>query len=113
MFRDPAQVQRESTPHRGREVLRRQASRIGASPAAGPDSFTRIGFLCLGPTGICAGHRLAPYWRGGFAGSRFGPSVLQPSHMRTPMTSALKKGASHLRQTLHPTDLTTAGGCRS
>jgi hypothetical protein len=91
-------------------VLRRQASRIGASPAAGSDGFTRIGFLCLGPTGICVGHRLAPYWRGGFDESRFGPSVLHPSHMRTPITSSLKKGLKHFMQMRHPTDLTTRGG---
>jgi hypothetical protein len=44
----PAGIVQQNTPTSAARVLRRQASRIGASPAAGPDGFTRIGFLCLG-----------------------------------------------------------------
>jgi hypothetical protein len=106
----PAGIVQQNTPTSAARVLRRQASRIGASPAAGPDGFTRIGFLCLGPTGICAGHRLAPYWRGGFAGSRFGLSVLHPPHMRRRVTSSDQYGREQVTQSRHPTLRTSRGG---
>lgn len=58
----------------------------------------------------CTPHRLAPYWRGGFAGSRFGPSVLHPPHMRRRVTSSDQYGREQVTQTRHPTLRTSRGG---